>query len=132
MFPIYRIETLLFSREKREILFSIEIIERLVSSTEKGVAVAVAMLVAECLWPNACGRGCGDGCGYGSGTTATAITTAIATAIAIATANAAAILSPIKNRETSSLYVEESLSSSIKRINRLLLCREKIVCVSHI
>ena len=88
MFPIYRIETLLFSREKRETLFSIERIERLLSSTEKGVAVAVAMPVAECLWPNACGRG------YGSGTTAAAITTAIATAtsIAIATTNATTIL----------------------------------------
>ena len=47
MFPIYRIETLLFSREKRETLFSIEIIERVVSSTEEGVAVVVAMPVAE-------------------------------------------------------------------------------------
>ena len=57
-FPIYRLETLLFSREKRETLFWIEIIKRLHSSTEKGVAVAVAMLVvAECLWQKACGRG---------------------------------------------------------------------------
>ena len=45
-FPIYRIETLLLSRENRETLFSIEIIESLLSSTEKGVVVVVAMLVA--------------------------------------------------------------------------------------
>ena len=51
MLPIYRIETLLFSGEKRETLFSIEIIERLLFFTEKGVAVAVPML-----WPNACDR----------------------------------------------------------------------------
>ena len=50
MLPLYRIETLLFSREKKETLF-IEIIDRLLSYTEKGVVVAVAMLVVECLWP---------------------------------------------------------------------------------
>ena len=46
VFPIYRIETLLFSREKREILISIERIERLLSSTEEVVVVVVAKPVA--------------------------------------------------------------------------------------
>ena len=44
--PIYRIETLRFSREKRENLLVIARVERLLSSTEKGVVVAVAMPVA--------------------------------------------------------------------------------------
>ena len=35
--------------ERRERLFSIKMIERLVSYAEKGVVVAAAMLVSECL-----------------------------------------------------------------------------------